>query len=50
MKLSTKNVSKYAIQRLFNMLLRNIKYANKKILLVLARTLECTSKGYEMYS
>ena len=34
-KSSTKNVSKYAIQRLFNMLARNIKYANKK---------------YEMYS
>ena len=30
MELLIKNVSKYAIQRLFNMLLRNIKYANKK--------------------
>jgi len=30
MKLSTKNVSKYAIQRLFNMLSRNTKYADKK--------------------
>ena len=30
MRLSTKNVSKYAIQKLFNMLLRNNKYAKKK--------------------
>ena len=30
MKLSTKNVSKYAIQRLLNTLSRNIKYADKK--------------------
>jgi len=30
MKLSIKNVSKYAIQRLFNILSRNNKYAKKK--------------------
>ena len=29
-KSSTKNVSKYAIQSLFNMLFRNIKYVDKK--------------------
>ena len=33
-KSSTKNVSKYAIQKLFNMLSKNIKYVDKKYYII----------------
>ena len=56
MKLLIKNVSKYAIQKLFNMLSRNIKYADKKYYMlcqerqnVLARDMKCTHKEFQIF-
>ena len=60
MKLSIKNVSKYAIQyaiqRLFNVLSRHIKYADKKYYMywqeisnVLTTDMKCTDKEFQVF-
>ena len=58
MKLLIKNVSKYAIQKLFNILSRNIMYVDKKYYKtyywqelenVSAREMKCTQKEFQIF-